>query len=383
MKRKFIFLYLDTGAGHISAARVLAKALKEQHPDVEIEMLNGFDKYNIFGHVMFEKGYNYACNYVHGAFPLIYDMAQHRWGQTMFVLPLRHHTTNYLRKVILEKQPTDIVSFHFALTPFVKSALRGIPWKINFTVMVTDPFTLPNAWFYENDQNYFVYSEAAKKQAVETCGVPEKNVTVVPFLLNEKYREGALSKESIRELRVKHGFDTDKKIVLLVGGGEGLPGAVKIVSECVLHGAKFAVAVVCGRDKAFKETLDIFAHTYPKLDLHVFGFVDYLDELVKICDCAVIKAGPATLMEVISCRKPVIIIKYIHNQELGNMRFAVDHRVGWYIRKPGNVYKKITELLGDENFDEEMKKNFDSVHLDTDAGKIATLLLEKRAFVPA
>ena len=117
MKRKFLFLYLNTGAGHISAAKVLAAALKEKDPDVEIEMLNGFDKYNFFGHFMFEKGYNYATNYVHGAFPLIYDMAQHRWGQTMFVLPLRFHTTRYLRRVIREKQPTDIVSFHFALTP--------------------------------------------------------------------------------------------------------------------------------------------------------------------------------------------------------------------------------------------------------------------------
>ena len=82
-------------------------------------------------------------------------------------------------------------------------------------------------------------------------------------------------------------------------------------------------------------------------------------------------------MEVISCRKPVVIIKYIHNQELGNMRFAVDHKVGWFIRKPRDVYRKINELLVDKNFDDEMKKNFDSVHLDTDAGKVASLLLEK------
>ena len=377
MKRKFLFLYLNTGAGHISAAKVLAAALKEKNPDVEIEMINGFDKYNFFGHFMFEKGYNYATNYVHGAFPLIYDMAQHRWGQTMFVLPLRFHTTRYLRRVIREKQPTDIVSFHFALTPFVKSALRQISRKINFTVMVTDPFTVPNAWFYENDQKYFVFSEQAKRQAVEVCGVPEQNVTVVPFLMNEKYLMPLPSKDEIEAMKAKYGFASDKKIVLLVGGGEGLPGAVEIIKECVLHRAPFAVAVVCGRDRAFKDALEILRRTYPKLDLHVFGFIDYLDELIKICDCAVIKAGPATLMEVISCRKPVVIIKYIHNQELGNMRFAVDHKVGWYITKPRDVYRKINELLGDENFDVEMKKNFDSVHLDTDAGKVASLLLEK------
>ena len=195
--------------------------------------------------------------------------------------------------------------------------------------------------------------------------------------MNEKYLVPLPSKDEIEAMKAKYGFASDKKIVLLVGGGEGLPGAVEIIKECVLHRAPFAVAVVCGRDRAFKDALEILRRTYPKLDLHVFGFIDYLDELIKICDCAVIKAGPATLMEVISCRKPVVIIKYIHNQELGNMRFAVDHKVGWYITKPRDVYRKINELLVDKNFDEEMKKNFDSVHLDTDAGKVASLLLEK------
>ncbi|MFA6855675.1 MAG: glycosyltransferase [Treponema sp.] len=377
MKHKFLFLYLNTGAGHISAAKVLAHALQVQDPDTEIEMINGFDKSNWFGHIAFEKGYNYACNYIHGAFPLIYDIGTHHWGQDMFVRPLRFQTTRYLRHVFLEKHPTDIVSFHFALTPFVKSALRHIPWKVNFTTMVTDPFTVPHAWFYEKDLKYFVYSQEAKNEAVKKCGVPESNVTVVPFLMNEKYRMPPFTKEQVCKIKAKYGFDPDKKIVLLVGGGEGLPGAIDIIKECVIHKAKFAVAMVCGRDKAFKETLDILAATYPKLDLHVFGFIDYLDELVKICDCAVIKAGPATLMEVLSCRKPVIIIKYIHNQELGNMHFAVNHNVGYYIRRPGNVFQKINELLNDTDFDIKMKKNFDSIDLNTDAGQIATLLLEK------
>ena len=57
--RKFLFLYLNTGAGHISAAKVLASAMKQENPSVEIEMKLGFKK-NGISRVFFEKGYNYA-----------------------------------------------------------------------------------------------------------------------------------------------------------------------------------------------------------------------------------------------------------------------------------------------------------------------------------
>lgn len=376
-KRKFIFLYLNTGAGHISAAKVLAQAITEENHDIEIKMINGFGKSNFAGKVLFEKGYNFACNYMHGLFPLIYDLGAHRWAQHLTLLVMRYQTKKYLRKVFLTEHPTDVVSFHFALTPYAKAAIRTLPWHVNMTVMVTDPFTVPHAWFYERSCRYFVYSEQAKQTGVHECGVSEKNITVVPFLMKQTFRQKT-TPEQIREIRIKRGFDPDKKMVLLLGGGEGLPGAHEIIQKCIFHKADFSVAIVCGRDKAKQESLELLRITYPKLDLHVFGFIDFVDELVKACDCAVIKAGPATLMEVLSCRKPVIICTYIHNQELGNMRYAVDNHVGYYLRRPRDIYRKIKKLLEDNNYSRKMKSNFDSLVIDTDAGKIARLLLESK-----
>ena len=83
------------------------------------------------------------------------------------------------------------------------------------------------------------------------------------------------------------------------------------------------------------------------------------------------------MIEVLSCRKPIIISRYIHNQELGNMRFAVRNKVGWFIQKPSKIYDKVEELLEDKDFDAKMAKNFDRLTFDTDSSKIAKLLLDK------
>ena len=374
-KRKFMFVYLTTGAGHISTARVMKECILKNEPNAEVVMVNGFDKKNFWGQVILEQGYYVSTNFFHGLYPLAYDLARFRFFQSFMLRFFMPHTVRYLRKIIKKKKPTDIVSFHFALSPCIKQALKSSDSKINLSVMVTDPFTVPNVWFYEKSLQYFVYSEQAKEIGMN-LKVPEKNIHIVPFALNPKYQI-PFDKDDITSLKKKHGFDLNKKVLLIVGGGDGIPGAIEIINKCILRKAKFSVAVICGHDLVKKTYLEGLKVLYPKFDLHVYGFINYLDELVKLSDCVVMKAGPATLVEVLSCKKPVIICRYIHNQEKGNMQFAVNNKVGFFIQSPGKIYDKVEELLADEHFDEKMKERFAALNIDTDTNKTAKLLLEK------
>lgn len=372
-KRKFLFFYLTTGAGHISTARVMKECILKNDPDAEIVMINGFDKKNYLGRLIFEKGYYVSTNFLAGLYPLTYDLAQYRFFQKIMLNLITPHTTRYIQKVIEEEKPTDIVNFHFALTPFLKNAVKKSGNKIKMTVMVTDPFTAPHCWFYEKNMKYFVYSQQAKDIGIK-LKVPADNITIVPFALNPKYQE-KFTKDDVIALKKKHGFDLNKKVLLMVGGGDGIPGAIEIINKCIHRRADFSVAVICGKDKAKQGYLELVKKTNPQLDLHVYGFINYLDELVKLCDCVVMKAGPATLIEVLTCKKPVIICRYIHNQEKGNMMYAVDNNVGYFIQRPSKIYDKVEELLDDKDFDIKMTKRFAALNIDTDTDKTAKLLL--------
>lgn len=373
-KRKFLFFYLTTGAGHISTARVMKDCIQKLNPDAEIVMVNGFDKKNYLGQIMLEKGYYVSTNFLHGLYPLAYDLYQYRFFQTATLKLLMPHTVKYIKKVIEEEKPTDIVSFHFCLSPCIKKAINQLKLNIKLTVMVTDPFTVPNLWFYEKDLKYLVYSEQAKKIGISR-NVPAQNIEIVPFALNPKYQQ-PFTKDDVIALKKKHGFDLDKKVLLMVGGGDGIPGAIEIINKCILKKAKFSVAVICGHDTVKKTFLETQKLLNPKFDLHVYGFVDFLDELVKLSDCVVMKAGPATLIEVLACRKPVIICRYIHNQEKGNMQFAVNNKVGYFIQSPSKIYDKVEELLADEDFDKKMEFRFNALSIDTNTDKTAKVLLQ-------
>lgn len=373
-KRKFLFFYLTTGAGHISTAKVMKDCIQKIDPSAEVVMVNGFDKKNYLGQIFLEKGYYLSTNFFHGLYPLAYDLYQYRFFQTATLKLLMPHTVKYIKKVILEEKPTDIVSFHFCLSPCIYKAIKELKLNIKLNVMVTDPFTVPKLWFYEKKLKYLVYSEQAKQIGISQ-NVPEENIKIVPFALNPKYQQ-SFTKDDIIELKKKHGYDLNKKVLLMVGGGDGIPGAIEIINKCIQKKSKFSVAVICGHDAVKKTFLEGQKMLYPKFDLHVYGFVNYLDELVKLSDCVVMKAGPATLIEVLSCRKPVIICRYIHNQEKGNMQFAVNNNVGYFIQKPGKIYDKVEELLNDENFDKKMETRFNDLDINTNTEITAKYLLE-------
>ena len=374
--RKFVCLYLNTGGGHRSAANVLKYVMGKKYPSARVELLNGIDSKNHLARFFFEKGYQLASNYVRGAWCLTYDLGSYIWMQRFINMVVAPHTAWYLKRMIKKSQATDVVSFHFALTPSAVTALRCLGGKIPFTVIVTDPFTVPKAWFYEKDVKYLVFSERAKEIAVQECSVPEQNVTVVPFLLSPKFLI-PLVKSDLLALREKHSIPVDKKVVLLAGGGEGLPNAVRIVQHFIRRKVTFTILVVCGKDAAAKKVLDVTAQLYPSIDLRPMGFISYMDEMVKVCDCAVIKAGPATLMEVLVSKKPVIISSYMHGQELGNMQFAVHNKVGWFIRNPKEICDTVCRLLGDDEYLISVRKKLSSLPLSTEVDLIADKLYQR------
>lgn len=371
-KRKFLFLYLNTGSGHKTPSVILSQKLKELYPDCEVQLSSIFKNASL-GHFVIEKGYNVSLNVLRGSWPLIYDLGNFRWFQTLNLLMQIVPAKNIIRQIIRKYQPTDIVSVHFGLSPFTQDIIKKENSSIKMHVLVTDPFSVPKMWFYRKNLHYMVYSKDAYDAAL-ACGVKPERVKIIPYpVRTDKFFHVDDAEKAA--LRKKLGFDEHKKMVLLAGGGEGLPGSSKILDLCIQKKSSFTVAVVCGRDVVKYQRYTLLKKMHPDFDLHVFGFVDNMDELVKCCDAAVIKSGASSLMEVIACRKPLIISKYLYGQEKGNMQYAVKKGVGFFIRDPKKILAKLEQIFSDENIEEQIAKNYEGLDLDMDSSKTIDYLM--------
>lgn len=381
MKKKFLFLYLNTGGGHRAAANVLKQCLADADPETEVTLVNAFDTHNFMGKLFFEKSYHFATNWDPGLYSSFYRMTDSHRFQKLILFFTNHKLMKYFERIIDEEKPTDVIVFHFLVVDAVKRVLKKKGSSARVWNIVLDPFTCHSSWFYRNDINYLVYSELIKADAIRH-GIPEQNITVIPFLLGKKFRT-LPSPDEVSSLKKKLSLPEDRKILLLSGGGEGLPNMISIVNECVRRRERFTVCVVCGRDVTARRTLSLlaakernFSHPEDMVDIRVYGFVDNMDELVKCCDCAVIKAGPASMVEALFQKKPVVLCNFIYGQEIGNVEFAIRNHVGVFKTRSEDILDYVEKLFGDEDYYDSVQNHLNTLPLDVNCDKISNILLK-------
>lgn len=377
MQRRFLCLYLDTGGGHRAPAKVLESLFKERYTEdeVSVKIMHGFARNNYLARFCFETFYHLSLNIYPAMYSFVYRSSGAR-TQHIMSRTLDFTTRRDLRRMLEEEQPTDIVIFHFALIKVVKWALQDLKRTPNVSVMVLDPFTPHSSWFMDPSRQHLIYSQRAKDIAVKEYGVASENIHVMPFLLNRKFLVD-YSEQRIEELREKYGIPQGKKVVLISGGGEGLSDSLPIVLDFIRRKVDFSVIVVCGRSVTLKKSLDLIAAKETSLDLRVFGFVDNMPELVRVCDCGIIKPGASSVMEFYACRKPVVMSSFIYGQELGNVQFVVDNGIGFFVQKSKKIGQVVSDLLKDEKRLSLIQKNFDCLDVSFDGQRIVDCLMNR------
>lgn len=374
-ERNFLFIYLDTGGGHKSSARALKTYFEHLYPDVNVYLVNAFDRSNFLGRFFFEKGYHLMCTSLRGLWYIIYEIGQCTWFLELILKFIKPQMTSFLAHEIERLHITDVVSFHFAVTPSAHAAVKKSGKRIKISEIVTDPFTAHSAWFYDKQVDTYVFSQMVRAQALEKYHYTEDKVKIMPILLNPIMLKKR-TEDEIKELKNKYQIPKDKKVLLIAGGGEGLPGTLGIVREFIKQKDDFVVIAICGRNKQSKFELEILKKTNPKFNLIIFGFVTFMEELVKICDCAVIKAGPASVFELLTNKKPVIISSFMHGQELGNMRYVVNNKVGYFIQEPKNISAKVHEIFSDDKILLQLRENINALDIQVDCTSFVHHLME-------
>lgn len=252
-------------------------------------------------------------------------------------------TKSYIKKLIQTEKPDKIVVFHFFLVKPVKKALKKLWLDIPVVTIVTDPFTGTRTRFMEKDVQYIVYSERMQRYAMRLW-VSEKNIKVLPPIIHEKFLDAGSPKD-IRTIKKSYNIPLDKRVILLLGGGDGLPKGKEILEELARTQTDVHVIIVCGKNKELLAQAEKIKSDHPKLSLQVHGFIDFAQDLLNAADIVITKWWPATIFEILLCGKIPLIHTYMREQEKWNVEFVVDNRVGRYEKDIQKLIHIAQEML--------------------------------------
>ncbi len=199
-----------------------------------------------------------------------------------------------LEEIRNERLDAIVSTFPFGAAPQVcrDSAIR------TYTV-ITD-YALHARWLHPFTDKYYVATEELKEQIVNR-GVPRNCIEVSGIPIREAFYE----EEPLRGNGFSESLDMKRQTVLLLAGSFHVDREIIETVNAILALGGCQLAVVCGRNEKLR--MKLREHCPAQPDLHIFGFVENMHELMAVSTCIVTKAGGLTLSEALVLRIPLFI----------------------------------------------------------------------------
>ena len=109
-------------------------------------------------------------------------------------------------------------------------------------------------------------------------------------------------------------------------------------------------------------------------NIKLYGYIDFVEELINISDVVVTKCGASTFMEILLCKKIPIVISYIWEQEKGNVEFLTENKLGIYQKRVEKLPDTIKAIFSDSEKYSGIKKNILERNFENGVEKVAKFI---------
>lgn len=354
-KKKYLFVYLKTGGGHLAPARANFNYMNTHFSDIaEPQLIYGFEKTPRWVQFIIEDGYRMLQYTGKWFFEFLYAINKIPLIARITCNLIAPFMKRYLEEVILKEKPDKIVVFHFfCIIPVFK-----ILWKNKLSIpvqtIITDPFTPHPMWFLEKKQNFIVFSKDLEEKIIKMK--KDYAVKSFPFVIDDKFSKVLLPDEVV-SVKQNFGYDPKKKMILILGGGDGIPKGKRILEEILKANIKAEIGIVCGKNEVLFKGMENLKKKYKADHLKIYSYVDFIYELINISDVVITKCGASTIMEILNLKKVPVVNDYIWEQEQGNVDYLIDKKLGIYEPKIEKLSGIVKKLLEDEQFYLSYKEN--------------------------
>ncbi len=341
---KVLIVSVRAGAGHLKAAEAVEAAFAKYQAHAEVKNVDLLD----YSRELIKYLYGKLYLDVVKAFPELYAYSYKHYGSSKkFTKPrflIDRFNFSDMFELIKDFNPEIVVATHFISAAVLENYRRKRGRTFRIGVTLTD-YEFHPVWLVPSIDLFFVATEEVGNSLV-FYGIPPKKIVVSgipvhPNFSEEKDRQG---------LRIRHGLNSQTPIVLISAGSFGVTPLAEVIADFGTIPEDFQIVVVCGHNVRLKEELELKQKSESRLK-RVFGFVDFMDELMALSDLLITKPGGITVSEGITVGVPMVLIEPIPGQEEANADYLIEqgagvrarnlpvllHKLGLLIRNPDRL----------------------------------------------
>ena len=337
---KALILSVSTGQGHHATGKAIEDYFESM--GVECEMLDAYGYVEPLLQGLLSKGYLITTKYIPRISSKAYDWIVKKTEPSPGYSPLRiTHTfiAEELQEHLEQSQPDVVVCTH-VLSSIMMSILKERGQYKGIAVGVVTDFTVHPLWEETGWIDYYVTPSMLLEYQMRKKGLSAEKILPFGIPIRPEFSE----KRDKKEARELLGLEQEKNTLLLMGGSMGYGKLDKKLLEIDQLGMDLQIMVVCGNNKKMYRKI---VRLKPSLrcDVHVYGFVDNVYEMMDAADCIITKPGGITSSEAMAKELPMIMVNPIPGQEERNVEFLLNNGLAVYASKTFSVGEAVFSLF--------------------------------------
>lgn len=317
MVKKVLILTAGFGDGHNTAARNVAEALELISDEVQVEVVDLFQRSLGVVNDILKKSYAGLARYAPGLWGGIYSLLDNAPVSENRLIGFGTLKRS-LGAILDEARPDCVISSYPVYAHIIQQLYRDHSERpFRLITVVTDSISVNSSW-YRAPSDYFCVPNEATADVLRSHGVPTAQIKAFGFPVSPVFVE------TPSEIIEASGAGAPIKILYIINTGKKKCG--KAVDR-LLDIPNTRLTITVGRDAELKEKLIRRLEKFAGR-VRVLGWTNQMPRLLLSHHLVITKAGGATVQEAIAARCPMILNQVIPGQEDGNARLVLDSEIG-------------------------------------------------------
>lgn len=348
-----LILSVSAGGGHKHAAFALKDYILKFEPTSEVKILDTIKYINPILNKVLIGGYLNTLKVNPSLFGKIYRFTENTDktdGISSFKNKLTEIMAHKISSAIKKFKPDVIICTHWYPVEMVSKLKQKKKLNAPIVCIITD-YAPHSFWIYPQVDSYIVSNNDMIEEMVNR-GINRTSIFDFGIPVSSDFFAKYDRNDTLKELNL----DTNKKVVLIMGGSLGMGSISAIYSQIANSTKNIQVIVVAGNNKKLYTKLMLISET-ANANTKILGFTKDINKYMQCSDILITKPGGLTISEALICEIPLVLFSPIPGQEEKNEEFLLKHNLAISIGDGTNCRKKIEELLCSSETLELMKRN--------------------------